>query len=86
MPPVITWALNGVVTPATNVPEGHRNLSSQLYGGEWSTLVQAQCGDTVSISIAGTRSGVGAHCIISDLGRGPFKTGERNCEAHYVVP
>lgn len=85
-PPIITWAHNGVVTPATNVKDGHQAGPGQLYDGEWSTIVQAQCGDTVSIRLANTRSGTMAMCSVSDLGQGPVKTGELVCEAHYNVP
>lgn len=85
VPPVITWAHNGAVTPATNVQEGHK-VPSQLYSGEWSTLVTVQCHDVLSLSIAGTRSALFAMCAIIDLGDGPVKTGERNCEVHYTVP
>lgn len=85
-PPIITWAHNGVVTPASNIPNGHQAGPGQLYDGQWSTLVQAQCGDTVSIRLANTRSGTLAICSISDLGQGPVKTGELSCEAHYNVP
>lgn len=85
--PSIVWTHNGVQTPATNVISLRNGPGKLPYGGEWSKLQHVKCHDVLGIKLIGNPSMVTVVCAIIDLGDGPVKTGQRNCDipAYTVV-